>query len=418
MKNRIVSREYFELGVRLDSPLSVSNGENSMTDSDVMINRDCQVFVPGTSLAGAFRNYLEQKKNQKGIMGFSDGEDGRMSSVFISDLYFDSVPVVSVRDGVKLTDEKLAADASKYDMEIVETGASGRFRIEVVRREKDDFDDISETIRQLVKGMNSGDIRFGKKKNRGFGRLTVVAIKSAAFSSVDCEKWIAFCQNPEYPVDYSEWLNESEGNDKFIKIRIPLKLQGGISIRTYATQKGAPDYSHIECNNMPVVPGSSWNGAIRSDAIKILKELGCTNPEKKVDVWFGADAKKNKDMKQSAIVFSESVIEDSVAMTTTRNRINRFSGGTVDGALYTDRAFYGGKTVLEILINNRCEYREALLGLVCLIIKDIQNGYVSIGGLSSIGRGLFAVGDQPEEYFGIAKNETVWLEQLYALICA
>lgn len=111
MSNPIISRKYYAVKVELVSPLSISNGQNYYTDSDIMRNSKGEVFIPGTSLAGAFRNYLGDDKKQESIYGFSENEKGGMSSLYISDLYFDTLPDhdavrVSVRDGVALTEEK------------------------------------------------------------------------------------------------------------------------------------------------------------------------------------------------------------------------------------------------------------------------------------------------------------------------
>ncbi len=106
MCHAIQERKYYALRIKLLSPLSVSSGQNAFTDSDVLANGSGELFVPGTSLAGSMRNYLELDKEQNGFFGYSKGKEGKMSAVFISDLYFEHKPTVSVRDGVELMGEK------------------------------------------------------------------------------------------------------------------------------------------------------------------------------------------------------------------------------------------------------------------------------------------------------------------------
>ena len=51
---------------------------------------------------------------------------------------------------------------------------------------------------------------------------------------------------------------------------------------------------------------------------------------------------KDKENRKSCIRFSESRIEGGKWVTYTRNAIDRFTGGTVDGALYTEKTYYNG----------------------------------------------------------------------------
>ena len=69
MGEPIQTRVYYAVDVELVSPLSVSSGKNEITDADVLVNGAGEFFVPGTSLAGVMRNYLETAKNEKSVFG-------------------------------------------------------------------------------------------------------------------------------------------------------------------------------------------------------------------------------------------------------------------------------------------------------------------------------------------------------------
>ena len=172
--NSIVKRIYIAADVELASPLSISNGTAENTDSDVLKNASGEVFIPGTAIAGAMRNYLGLDKNKNCVFGYADGENGKMSSLFISDAYIDSIDdySISVRDGVGLTEGKTAIPGAKYDYEVVETGKTV-IRIEKVIRAQDENSDGVEEIRELLSAVQQGAIRFGFKKNRGLGRLRI-----------------------------------------------------------------------------------------------------------------------------------------------------------------------------------------------------------------------------------------------------
>lgn len=396
----IIKRKYYALAIRLDSPLNVSSGDHYYTDSDVIRNKSGELFVPGTSLAGAFRNRLNQKKTQEGIMGYSQGADGNMSSLFISDLYFGTDKnsfQTSVRDGVNLSDEKIVDN--KFDMEIIETGAEGILYFHYILRKEDNEQSFDQSINIILQELQKGAIRIGSNKNRGFGRIHIEKIYQSEFTKDNVDDWLSFVPDHKNLVNYQtvktyeEWEKGQERvTSSYIKITVPLKLTGGISIRKYSTEPGKADFEQITCNGNPVIPGSSWMGAIRADAKSILDELGVHCKDDYIDQWFGYINKEGtiEKAKQSTVVVAENVIEESHSQLMTRNRINRFDAGTKSGALYTEIAYFNGNTNLELMVKKDEEGKYyALIGLLQLIISDIQKGYVPVGGQTAVGRGIF-----------------------------
>lgn len=80
--------------------------------SDVLRDHEGNPFVAGSSLAGAMRAYIEKKKTESCLMGFSKpagrqniSDSGKMSSLFISDLNFDKGVTYGVRDNVALSED-------------------------------------------------------------------------------------------------------------------------------------------------------------------------------------------------------------------------------------------------------------------------------------------------------------------------
>lgn len=176
---RIIKRKVIYVQVQLTAPLSVSSGENEWTDSDVLRDKAGTPFVTGSSLAGAMRAYLGKKKNEAGMMGYS-GKDknqediGKMSSLFVSDLSFDEETTAGVRDGVALNQNKTAKSQSKFDIEMIEAGAKAHFYMELVVREGDDESEMMQEIANIFNGIQSGEIRIGSKKTRGFGKFQLI----------------------------------------------------------------------------------------------------------------------------------------------------------------------------------------------------------------------------------------------------
>lgn len=424
MSNSIIRRKYYAVQLELVSPICVSGGEDYYTDADVLRDSDGVPFIPGSSLAGAFRNYLGEEKDQKGsMMGYSSGEDGRMSSLYISDLFFQEPEniTVSVRDRVQLNDRKTVKN--KFDMEIVETGAQGILYMEYILREKDK-DDYEERISAILQGLQKGEIRIGANKNRGYGRIRITDIFQREFDRGTLEDWLEFQRSEREigrygaGISYEAWMqSQKDTESEYVKVIVPLELNGGISIRRYSTRPDQADFEHITCNGKPVIPGNSWNGAVRSAIDEILEELGCGKSRRNniLGQWFGQV--EDHEKQQSLIVISESVIEGAAKLPMTRNKINRFDASTVDGGLYREIAYFGGKTRLEFMVR-KDESRDymALLGIMQYVIADMQKGYISVGGQTAVGRGIFRADESEKIYYSEELREKSCLEQLYSVV--
>lgn len=415
--NRIINeRHYFAVSVETVSPICVRSGENDHTDMDVLKNLTGEVFIPGTTFAGAFRERLRAGKKEDCSFGFTDGALGHMSAVYISDLYFSSVPVVSLRDGVSLNTDKSVDN--KFDAEIIETGAKGHIFINYIKREGDTWEFDNE-IADMLKALDCGEIRIGARKNRGYGRCKITEVRERVFKKSQLNDWIKFVPiRKEFdsygtPVEFETWFRNQEKRKKteketerenvftaeYVTVKIPLKLTGGLSIRRYSTKPGKADYEHLICNGVPVIPGSSWNGAIRSDAVRILQELGCHNVDQIIRDWFGFVDKDNAQ--QSMIAIEESVLEGSSFVPVTRNQVSRFSAAAVPGALYSEIMATNGTTDLVFRVRkcgeesktncDKCKKNcyKALIGLILLVVEDLKSGMLPVGGLTAVGRGVF-----------------------------
>lgn len=402
MMNKIERRYYVAVKLKLCSPLSVANGEEQYTDSDIIRDADGEPFLPGTSIAGAFRAYIEQKKDESGIMGFSRNKEGRMSALFIEDAYFENSRI-SVRDGVRLQ-ERIVEKGGKFDFEIVETGAQTTLYLEYVKREQDTEDGLA-LIAKIICGLENGEIRFGAKKNRGLGNVKVVQAYKKEFGSGQRKEWIDFCGEAESKrlekyEKWNEWRKLVQSDEKYVTMSIPLRLSGGISIRKYSAEPNKADFEHITCNGKPVIPGSSWNGAIRARADEILEDLECSAEKRKnlIDNWFGyvrQGSEGKQEACQSTVVFGESILEGSTKLAATRNKINRFDASTVEGGLYTEISYYGGTTNLQIKIRKTDGY-QGLMGMMYLVTDEIKEGYLAIGGQTAVGRGIFIQNGETE----------------------
>ena len=107
-----------------------------------------------------------------------------------------------------------------------------------------------------------------------------------------------------------------------------------------------------------------------------------------IDYLFGYVNEKNKDeIFSSRIIFDESMDNEQTKLVKImRTKIDRFTGGACNTGLFEEKVAVGGSHQLNIMIKDAKDYE---IGLLILVIKDIENGFLAIGGETNIGRGIF-----------------------------
>ena len=395
--NKIVKRTVIYVQVKFTSPLSVSAGEGEWTDSDLLRDGDGRPFVAGSSLAGAMRAYLGRKKNDACLMGYSGkDDDGKMSSLLLTDMIFGETYVTGIRDGVALSEKKTTLTAGKYELEILETGAKAHFYMELVIREQDDEEEMLQEMAEILNGIETGEIHIGCKKTRGFGAFKIEFLSSRTFNRDNYLEYRNAYQEAEYRKKDNElkkWQAYSQDRCQMIHIEVPLKMDGGISIRQYAAKKGEPDFEHLTDHGMAVIPGSSFAGAIRHRVKKILDELeqqGIHTPgEEAVNIAFGY-VKKEKAC-SSNVIISEAEIHNARPLVMVRTGVSRFESSVKQRTLYKEKIYVDGSFTLRIAVRKGINPQDEkwILGLVLLAVKDLQNGLLAVGGQTAVGRGIF-----------------------------
>ncbi len=377
---------YYKIRFTLISPLAVGSGANCNTDKDVTVDSKGNPFIPATAIAGVLRSYMKNLSPEKENEMFGSLETDSDSTV----RFYDAVCnggrnsfFITSRDCVHLAD-KVAVNKEKFDMEAVETGTSFDGFVELL------CEDFAQDLENALAALHNGKIALGSKTSRGYGRVNL-SIQKRHFTSAD--EWLDFDMFDDSHWEGADEVSVAENIPSF-DFSIGLRPVGGISIREYTTevsQSGgySPDYKSMSLHSVKengeavaVIPGTSWSGAFRSR----FSEVAGTELTEEI---FGFVRKNTKETQKSKIRFSESMLSGGTYKIYSRNAINRFSGATKDGALYTEKTYYYGKTKLEISFSERPQ-KETLFALgVCL--ADLHNGFLAVGGLSSIGRGLFEI---------------------------
>jgi len=397
MANNVKNRYYIQGKLELLSPMIVGSGENEKADIQAIRDWNGNLIIPGTTLAGNIRHSLVERSSENIVdKYFGSNEQNSGHSLFsFFDAETNEKDITDIRDGVRLDNlTKTTADKSKYDYEIVNEGSVFNFRMEAVMRAETNKSELKSVLSEIIDILENGHLCIGAKTSRGFGKVKLNDTKIQEIDIVnDQAKWIDYSwgnlENNFEPKRDPNLFTE-EKNDPF---SVEFTIPNSLIIKSYSADPNDVDSSMLTSNGKPIISGPSWNGAIRHALKHVGRELGKQKEmQKLIRNTFGwVYLEDNKfeghvkgDVIPSKVTIDESKIEDGEMIPYTRNKVDRFTGGVVDGALFDEKPVYGGKVNLNMEIKNAKDYEK---GMVILALKELQNGIQTVGGGSNIGRG-------------------------------
>lgn len=391
----------------------IGNGDSFNSDSDILKYSDGSIFIPGSTLAGVCRAYLEEfnlvdKETIENLFGIerhkkdnpskdmSENEEKQEedthieSSIIFYDALVENAPFVNVRDSVRLED-KVSVPESKFDYEVAQGGS---FNFEIVINcpppknndvNKSKYlteENIVKIINLIFDGFDNGDIRIGAKTSRGFG---VFSLENMIYSYLDLSNKEDMGKYIEGNFKFLNWGDDKTKSsyDKklteelYRRINKELKLKNFIFIRDYTTTKKVEPYDKeskfVDTSTLTdgkadqegniVVPGTALAGAFRNHCRRILKKAEYkTEKERKdfLDKIFGYETpfvdgklahEDAANISKSNVIFKETKIKkDEITMLNrTRTAIDRFTGSALNKALFTDRMAFANDGVQAVM---------------------------------------------------------------------
>ena len=438
----IVERWVIQGKLVLETPAHFGNGDaDPLTDMPLLVDEvEGNPLLPGTSIAGALRNYLREReygygkaeaKGSKTALLFGSSrvdEDGKQSPLIIDDARGTSAGF-ELRDGVAIDPEtRTAADDKKFDMQLLAAGSAFDLRFELIVSK--DSQPLLNALFTALHGLEQGEITLGARKRRGFGQVTVKDWQVFKFNLETKEgllDWLGSEQKLRTPkeqpgADLAAKLGASlQANDKRSSAHLTahFAIDGTLLIRSGFGETGnSPDTVHLRSKrgkeSVPVIPGTSLAGVLRQRALKIGRTIApavqaknekgellfkTDKDKKKVPLWkaeavvnemFGpAEIKPGeKHAKASRVSIKETEIKDTTQLVVTRVKIDRFTGGAYESALFSEQPEIGKPNTKSVTLDLTLRSpKEAELGLLLLLLKDLWTGDLPIGGESSVGRG-------------------------------
>ena len=422
---KIVARWVITGELVLESAAHLGNGEEGAT-VDMALIRDRAEDKPllsGSSLAGGLRSYIvdriegyykeERSKCVADLFGGAREDDaGSQSPLIVFDSICSSRNWTSeIRDGVAIHAETgLAEDHKKFDLEVLPAGTTFPVRFELLVANTEKEEDQVSLLATALEGLEEGAIPIGARRSRGLGACRVQNWRAKRFDLTTREGWLYWLGSdhlhpiqknisPEETIKqaietaYSKIdLQPQADKRKRIQIKVGLVLNAGLLIRSPGTGGADADMTHLFSAGEAILPGTSLAGVLRTRALRIVRVVRANkhDHEKWVDELFGPRlvGTTNQDFRPQAsrLKITEKPFTNSKRLRPNRIKIDRFTGGVVDGALFDEEPIYRGEVEVSMELRNP---RDGETGLVLLLLKDLLTGDLPVGGTSSVGRGVF-----------------------------
>lgn len=395
--------------IELISPLKIGSHKGDNTDNDVLIDKDGIPYIPATAFIGVLRHYLkiDDKSYLDKIFGKEredESKDDNTSRIYCSDLRTNlKENLIEIRDGIEIDSKTgIVKKGAKFNYEIVKKGVEFSFFIELNVYEKDKDESFISTIVDILQ---NGKINLGSKTNTGFGKIKLKEYKYIYLdfnNKLDVLKWI----KKDFSNSVEIKANPLIIDDKTFTINATFSLKNSLLIKSYTSDPKMPDSVHLTSDGKNIISGSSIKGAVRSRARRIINTLGLR--EIIFEELFGdVDLKNKKRAKKGKVQVQEVEIPKFISEMQTRIKINRFTGGTIDGALFESMPIFTDfkEKVKDVKIT-LSGYKDYEIGILLLVLKDLWSGDISIGGDKGIGRGVFQ-GENAEISWG---NKSIQLD--------
>lgn len=444
MENTYRYRQLARIILETETPLVIGSGNKDIkTDSVVAKDINELPYIPATTLAGLIRHSLPEEL-QEYWMGFQKKKDGEGSRIMLSEgkiLSADGNPIdglnldedavtrlcheLPIRQHVRINQQGTAVKNGKFDEEIVPKGVRFCFEIELMAEK--DKPGIMDTILSIIQ---SDGFRIGSGSRSGFGKIEVVGIlrrdldlcvpnelelylgKSASLakawegyrlytpSETKVSDYILYTLELR-PVDFmffGSGFGDERSDMTFVREPVITWEKGKATI--------------VEQARVILIPASSVKGALahrtayhynrlegvfadKKTAEELEKNTGKEN--KAVKTLFGSEGdRKGKNKQRGNILFSDVIEKQEASLekkVLNHVKIDRFTGGAVDGALFSEEVLYApGKIFnLELMLRKTAvdEKDGKIVKAFEAALTDLCRGYLPLGGGVNRGNGTF-----------------------------
>ena len=435
--------------IELTSPMMIPTGRsNHANDNNFIRDENGLPVIPATSITGVMRHLLVKANHPLASeFGYAGEEDNLISSIHISNaiahdggntvqeavkssgeddsvlhLLKQDAPVQ--RNGVAITIRGVAKNGAKHDRTLVPTGT--RFSFELSWwSESLNQQQWQEMLAVLAHPLCS----FGGGTRNGQGNFRIVDIRTKLFSLTEEADAKAFRALPRrlsqsvsdvmQPLSIEELTTLAATLIPVKTVQLRLKPENGWRIgggtESFSGAKKPPDMLQFseariewadergEVNeHVMVIPGTSIKGAFSHRLefhfrrLRALWAVDDTHAYRDTDVRQLFGFVDDESAQAGYIWFADSYVTDSPKVyARTRNKIDRFTGGTIDKALFSEERVYSEAMTVSITMDQnamanlepslKADFEKAF----DLTLRDLRTGRLAIGAGQNNGNGFF-----------------------------
>ncbi len=430
------------------APVSVGSGNKSiMTDAPVVRDVNGLPYIPGTAIAGLIRHSLEETERLSLMGSQSKGSqlvvteakildchgkviDGLVDWAHLDEdvsLFLNLYKQLPIRQHVRIGHRGATVKGGKFDEEVVVKGTRFCFELEMSACDKKE----EEKFQMILDAIRSCSFRIGAGSRSGFGSIKVISCKKRLvdFSDRESMKW--YLDKPaSLSSDWSgdELEVDTLADKHWTEFRLVLNPSDFILFGSgmgnenadvaFVTEPmidwGSGIGTRVDAERVLLVPAASVKGAIAHrvayyynkrqgyyadklpEGTKVEDFVGKKNPA--VKALFGSEGNKIEGRivdKQRGNVLVSDIIQqkraDSRKKLLNHVSIDRFTGGTIDGALYSEEVLYAKEEniSLSLLVNKTALQEPGVEEALVCTLKDLCSSMLPLGGGVNRGHGCF-----------------------------
>lgn len=456
-------RHLARIVLQAETPIAVGSGEKDVeTDARVIKDVNGLPYIPATSIAGVLRHAMgeSEESNTSEVWGYqlkgsksagkgsrliftganlvdADGKvvDGILSEQSAFHSRYHSLPI---RQHAKINHKGTTEDGGKFDEEIVFKGTRFCFEVEMLAMGSNPKSDY---FKALLSHIASETLRIGGGTRSGFGEMRVVSCKTRTLTFPDGLK--EYIEKSSSLSDDSFWVDVDdiipEGADKkdFVKETLTITpldfflFGSGHSdddadmtpvSESCVVWKG--NYKGEFENNNILIPATSVKGALShrvayhynllkgifsdSKDVKIEEHVGKKNFA--VRVLFGNEGDGTKGGATRGNILISDIIEkkgNQPDKLLNHVAIDRFTGGAIDGALFTEKVTdeHDHKFQLDVVVDRETVKTIAkddapfVFQALDAALNDLCHGLLPLGGGVNRGNGVFEGLRMADDFF-------------------
>ncbi|MCH7306287.1 RAMP superfamily CRISPR-associated protein [Acinetobacter sp. NIPH 1869] len=443
----ISSRPHFYL---LNMTLQAQNAHaihtgHGDTTHDSLVVRDANGLptLPGTSMAGVLRHQYQNlygKQQAQDLFGFAQGSAGQTSWLNVSwglvhnsqnqaqegllntaqlqdpllEQLLNQKPIV--RQRVRLTDKGVTDGTGKFDTTLIPAGV----RYSTCVSYWCDGSQASQTQWQnFIDLLKNYPLRIGQGARNGYGLFNIIDLYQGHWDLRTVEGRQNYSQRPRHRSNH-QGLEKLALSSTHSMVQATLNLQaesnwriGGGEQYLEALQDGQriPDLLPMHETKVTwqgskasigeqfyLLTASAIKGALRH---RVAFHYNCltghfvdddsafeTDENPAINKLFGFA--KDKDGKAGVLAFHDIYLQQQQIQVDMHNKIDRYTGGVITGALFSEAVLWQSQVQIKIdILKPTAQIDKNAKQALALALQDLADGWLPLGASGSRGLGVF-----------------------------